>query len=253
MDSCGSSMEVVLHYRPWQNDTAVLQKITEEALKEFPVRKLPSFKPWFPSHLCKLPFKPKRRPPVISAEEAEQVKLHLAIPETICGSPIYDCTEGLQEFNSDLKAGQHIQADYGKINVSSLGKQSANGSVKLRRSWSVSVARSDLKDKILPPSRELQSILENLKLHVFYRARWIIEPSTFNNQTLEDIWVKLNQMIKHNELPSCNATIRRCEDQIWVFCDILYCEYIGSNLRKKLNLRGVMNLFVHRHGIIYSL
>ncbi|XP_060091892.1 shieldin complex subunit 3 [Heteronotia binoei] len=246
-------MEVVLHYRPWQKDPTVLQKITEEALKEFPVRKLPSFRPWFPSHSCKLPFKPKRRPPVISAEEAEQVKHHLAVPETVCGSLIYDCTAVLLEFNSDIQAGQRIQAEYGKINSSSLGKQSENGSMKLRRSWSVSVPRSDLKDKILPLSRELQSILDNLKLHAFYRARWIIEPSTFNNQTLEDIWVKLNQMIKHNELPSCNATIQRHENQIWVFCDILYCEYVGSNLRKKLNLGGIMNLFVHRHGVIYSL
>lgn len=246
-------MEVVLHYRPWQKDPAVLQKITEEALKEFPVRKLTSFRPWFPSHSCRLPFKPKRRPPVISAEEAEQVKQHLAIPETVCGSLMYDCTEGLQEFHSDLKVGQHMQAGYSKINVCSLGKQSANGSMKLRRSWSVSVPSSDLKGKVLPLSRKLQGILENLKLHVFYRAKWIIEPSTFNNQTLEDIWAKLNQMIKHNELPSCNATIQRCEDQIWVFCDILYCEYVGSNLRKKLNLGGIMNLFVQRHGVIYSI
>ncbi|XP_077203381.1 shieldin complex subunit 3 [Paroedura picta] len=246
-------MEVFLHYRPWQKDPAVLQKITEEALKEFPVRKLPSFRPWFSSHSGKLPFKPKRRPPIISAEEAEQVKQQHTIPETVCVSLIYDCTEGLQEFHPDLKAGKHIKAEYGKINFSSLGKQSENGNRKLRRSWSVSVPSCNLKDKILPLSQELRSILESLKLHAFYRARWIIEPSTFNNQTLEDIWVKLNRMIKHSELPSCNATIQRCEAQIWVFCDIIYCEYVGSNLRKKLNLEGIINLFVHGHGIIYSL
>ncbi|XP_048359839.1 shieldin complex subunit 3 [Sphaerodactylus townsendi] len=246
-------MEVVLHYRPWQKDPTILQKIAEEALKAFPVRHLPNFRPWFSNHSSKLPFKPKRRPPIISAEEAEQVKQHLASPEGVCGSQSYDCTEGLQEFHPDLKAGQCIQAEFGRINLNDLGEQLANSRLKLRRSWSVSVPSSDLKDKIMPLSRELRSILENLKLHAFYRARWIIEPSTFNNQTLEDIWVKLNRMIKHNELPSCNATIQRCADEIWVFCDILYCEYVGNNLRKKLNLGGIMNMFVHKHGVIFSL
>ncbi|XP_062984078.1 shieldin complex subunit 3 [Elgaria multicarinata webbii] len=246
-------MEVVLYYRPWQRDPAALQKIAEEALKEFSVRQLPRFIPWFPNDLCKLPFKPRRKPPVISVEEAEKVKRHLTTVESVCCSPSYDCTEGLKEFHADRKTGQYLQAEYGKNDLSNLGKQSANGRQNLRRSWSVSVSNSKLKDQILPLSRELQSTLEKLKLHAFYRAQWIIEPSTFNNQTLEDIWIKLNRMIKHNELPSCNATIQRHESQISIFCDILYSEYVANNLREKLNLRGKMNLFVHKYGIIHSL
>ncbi|XP_053156781.1 trafficking protein particle complex subunit 13 isoform X2 [Hemicordylus capensis] len=201
-------MEVVLHYRAWEKDPTVLQKITEEALKEFPVRQLPSFIPWFPND-CKLPLKPKQRPPVISAEEAGQVQQHLATPETVCSSPSYDCTEGLQEFHPNTKAGQCLQAECGGNNVNNFKKQSACDRQKLKRSWSVSVPNSKLKDKILPLSEELRSSLEKLKLHAFYRGQWLIEPSTFNNQTLEDIWIKLNRMIKHNELPSCNATIQR--------------------------------------------
>ncbi|XP_061475303.1 shieldin complex subunit 3 [Rhineura floridana] len=246
-------MEVVLHYRAWQRDPTALQKITEEALKEFPVRKLPSFISWFPNDLCKLPLKPKRKSPVISAEEVEQVKRHFAALETLCSSPSYDCTEGLEEFHPDIKAGESLQAELEKNDVSNLGKQSANCKQKLRRSWSVSVPNSKLKNKILPLSRELQSTLEKLKLHAFYRAQWIIEPSTINNQTLEDVWVKINTMIKHKELPSCNAMIQRCEGQISVFCDILYCEHVANNLREKLNLKGKINLFVHKYGIIHSL
>lgn len=247
-------MEVVLHYRAWQKDLPILQKITEEALKEFPVRQLPRFIPWFPNDSVKLPLKPKREPPVISVEEAEQVKHSLAAPETFYSFPCYDCTAGLQEFHSDRQAGHCFQADYGKTHWSNLGKQLTDDSKKLRRSWSMSIPNSRLKDQILPLSRELQSTLEKLKLHAFYRANWIIEePFTFNNQTLEDIWIKLNRMIKHNELPSCNATVQRREGQIWVFCDILYCEYVGHNLREKLNLMGKMNLFVHKYGIIYSM
>ncbi|XP_028604683.2 shieldin complex subunit 3 [Podarcis muralis] len=246
-------MEVILHYRAWQRDPAALQRIAEEALKEFPVRKLPSFIPWFPNDLRQLPLKPKRTAPVISGEEVEQMKQHIAAIETACSSPSYDCTAGLKEFHPDVKAGKCLQAEHERNNFSNLEKQTASSNQKLRRSWSVSLPNAKLKDKILPLSRELQSTLDKLKLHAFYRAQWIIEPSTFGSQTLEDIWVKLNKMIKHNELPSCNATIQRCEGQISVFCDILYCEYVANNLREKLNLLGKINLFVHKYGIIHSL
>ncbi|XP_033020405.1 shieldin complex subunit 3 [Lacerta agilis] len=246
-------MEVILHYRAWQRDPAALQRITEEALKEFPVRNLPSFIPWFPNDLRQLPLKPKRIAPVISGEEVEQMKQHIAAIETVCSSPSYDCTAGLKEFHPDVKAGKCLQAEHERNNFSNLEKQAASHKQKPRRSWSVSLPNSKLKDKILPLSRELQGTLDKLKLHAFYRAQWIIEPSTFGSQTLEDIWVKLNKMIKHNELPSCNATIQRCEGQISVFCDILYCEYVANNLREKLNLLGKINLFVHKYGIIHSL
>ncbi|XP_060617547.2 shieldin complex subunit 3 [Anolis sagrei] len=248
-----TSMDVVLHYRPWQRDPALLQKIAEEALKEFPIRQLPSFIPWFPNDRCNLPLKPKTKPPVISVEEAEQLKQHHTSLETVCGSPYYDCTEGLKEFHPDTKAVQYLQTEQGKNESSSLGKQSTSGKQTFRRSWSVSAANSEHKDKIFPLSRELQKTLQKLKLHVFYRAQWIIEPSTLNNQTLEDVWTKLIRMIRHNELPSCNATVQRSKGQILIFCDILYCEYIASNLREKLNLEGKMNLFVHKYGIIHSL
>lgn len=246
-------MEVVLHYRAWQKDPTVLQKITEEALKEFPIRQPPSFTPWFLNDICKLPIKPKRKPPVVSVEEAEQVKQHFAAPEALCDSLYYDCTEGLQEFNPNITPWQNLQTEYRQVKLSNLGKELTCDRPKLRRSWSVSIPNATLKDKILPLSKELHSTLEKLKLHSSYRAQWIIDPSTFNNQALEDIWIKLNRMIKHNELPSSNATIQRSEGQILVFCDILYCEYVGSHLKEKLNLGGKMNLSVHKYGIIHSL
>ncbi|XP_044301743.1 shieldin complex subunit 3 [Varanus komodoensis] len=246
-------MDVILHYRSWQKDPAALQKMAEEALKEFSVRQQPRFIPWFPNDLCNTPFKPGRKPPVISAEEVEKIKQHLAIEESICTSPCYDCTEGLKEFQAVTKTVWGLQAEYGKPDLNNLRKQLAKGRQNLRRSWSVSLPNSKLKDQILPLSRELQSTLQKLKLHAFYRAQWIIEPSTFNNQTLEDIWIKLNRMIKHSELPSCNARIQRCESQISIFCDMLYCEYVANAIRERLNLRGKLNLFVHKYGIIHSL
>uniref|UniRef100_A0A8D0HB10 Shieldin complex subunit 3 n=1 Tax=Sphenodon punctatus TaxID=8508 RepID=A0A8D0HB10_SPHPU len=248
-------MEVVLHYRPCQDPTE-LQKTAEEALKEFPPRQLPRFVPWFPDDLHRFPLKPKKEPPIISGEEVEQVKQLPSASKPIVGSPYFDCTVDLLEFQPNLKTQKHLiqaQTECGKAVLGNLGKQSANEGQKLRRCWSVSVSSSNLKEKVLPLSRELQSNLQKLKLHAFYRARWTIEESVCSNQILEDVWIKLNRMIKHKELPSCNATIQRCESQIWVYCDILYCEYVGNSLRKKLNLTGKIHLIVHKYGVIYSL
>ncbi|KAM8793057.1 trafficking protein particle complex subunit 13 isoform 1-T1 [Eudromia elegans] len=211
-------MEVVLHYRPHQRDLRKLQTFAEAAMKEFPTRQLPRFTPWFPNDLYRLPLKPKRQPPVISCEEAEEMKQLSTASECMVGSPDYDCTKNLLEFQSNMKHGQAlIQTVNRPINVENQEEPPPNGKQKLKRSWSVSLPSAKIKEKILPLSEELQNNLERLKLHVFHRGKWTIEQSVCNNQTLEDVWVKLNRLIKHNELPSCNATIQRSVGQIWVF------------------------------------
>ncbi|XP_031413110.1 shieldin complex subunit 3 [Meleagris gallopavo] len=249
-------MEVVLHYRPHQRDLTELQKFAEAAVKEFPIRQLPRFTPWFPNDLYRLPLKPKKQPPVISSEEAEELKQLTTPSEYIVESPSYDCTKNLLEFQSDVNHGQtliHTQNGRRQINLENQGEPPSNEKQKLKRSWSVSLNSPKLKEKILPLSKELQNNLERLKLHAFYRAKWTIEQSNCSNQNLEDIWIKLNRLIKQNELPSCNATIQRSLGQIWIFCDILYCEYIRNILREKLSLTDKMDLFVHKFGIIFSL
>ncbi|NXL84167.1 SHLD3 protein, partial [Alectura lathami] len=248
--------EVVLHYRPHQRDLTELQKFAEAAVKEFPIRQLPRFTPWFPNDLYRLPLKPKKQPPVVSSEEVEELK-QISVPsEYVVGSPNYDCTKNLLEFQSNVNHGQTVIQTQKKVRRQiDLENQEppSNGKQKLKRSWSVSLCSPQLKEKILPLSQELQNNLDRLKLHAFYRAKWTIEQSTCNNQNLEDIWVKLNRLIKQNELPSCNATIQRSVGQIWIFCDILYCEYVRNILREKLSLTDKMNLLVHKFGIIFSL
>ncbi|XP_033617043.1 shieldin complex subunit 3 [Fukomys damarensis] len=247
--------EVILHYRPYESDPTQLPKIAEKAIQDFATRPPTRFIPWFPHHGAKLPVKPKRSPPGISEEVAEDVKQYLTISEHSVKSQSYDCTVDLLEFQPSLKKQHLIQSHTINEQTASgnLDKKSEKGKQHKRRSWSVSLVGTNCTENIFPLCKKLQDNLKALNLHSLYRARWTIEHSVCNNQTLEDIWAQLNQMIKHNELPSCNATIQRHVGQIWVFCDIMYCEYVGNILKERLSLTGKINLFVHKHGIIFSM
>lgn len=248
--------EVILHYRPYESDLTQLLKIAEKAIQDFPTRPLSRFIPWFPHDGFKLPLKPKRSPPVISEEAADVVKQYLTIAEHAVKSQSYDCTVDLLEFQPNLKEKKHLIQSH-TLNEQTISgdleKQSEKGKRHKKRSWSVSLPSSNSTENIFPLSEKLQDSLKALNLHSFYRARWTIEHTVCNNQTLEDIWSKLNRIIRHNELPSCNATIQRHLGQIWVFCDIMYCEYVGNLLKGRLALTGKINLFVHKYGVIFSM
>ncbi|XP_036349675.2 shieldin complex subunit 3 [Ochotona princeps] len=247
--------EIILHYRPCENDPTQLSKIAEKVIQDFPTRPQSRFIPWFPYDGSRLPVKPKRSPPAISREAVEDVKRSLTIFEQEVNSPSYDCTVGLLEFQprltrrpSMLWRSLDVQAPPGQLQ-----EPSEQGQQRKRRAWSVSLPSSQCPGEILPLSKKLQDTLKTLSLHSLYRARWTIEHTICNHQTLEDIWAKLNRIIRHNELPSCNATIQRHLSQIWVFCDIIYCEYVGNLLKKRLALTGKINLFVHKYGVIFSM
>ncbi|KAM8819269.1 shieldin complex subunit 3 [Rhynchonycteris naso] len=248
--------EVILHYRPYESDPTQLLKIAEKAIQDFPTRPLSRFIPWFPHDGARLPLKPQRLPPVISEEAAEDVKQYLTVSEHDVKSQSYDCTVALLEFRPNLKEKKHLIRSHtlnGQTTSGNLDKESEGEKCHKKRSWSVSVPSSNRTENIFPLSKKLQDRLKALNLHSFYRARWTIENIHCNNQTLEDIWAQLNRLIRHNELPSCNATIQRHLDQIWVFCDIVYCEYVGNLLKGKLTLTGKIHLFVHKYGVIFSM
>ncbi|XP_029324275.1 shieldin complex subunit 3 [Mus caroli] len=255
MDSCRMTTEVILHYRPYENDPKQLAKIAENVIQDFPTHPLPRFIPWFPYDESKLPLKPERLPPVISEEAAESVKQYLAVSEPGVKSQSYDCTVDLLEFQPSSKLQHFIQSHTLKeqTNAAHLDKNSGKEKQHKQRSWSVSLAGRRCPEKVFPLSRKLQASLKTLHLHSFHRARWTLEYSVCNNQTLEDIWTKLNRLIRHNELPSCNATIQRQLGQIWVFCDIKCCEYVGNLLKERLSLIGKIDLFVHKYGVIFSM
>lgn len=245
--------EVILHYRPYESDPTQLPKIAEKIIQDFPTRPLSRFIPWFPHDESKLPLKPKRAAPVISEETAEDMKQCLTISEQDAKAHSYDCTVDLLEFQPNLKRKQHLSLSCTLNEQTNLGTLNRKGKQHHVRSWSVSLPRSNCTENIFPLSEKLQDTLKTLNLHSRHRARWTIEHTLCNSLTLEDIWVKLCRIIKHNELPSCNATIQRHLGQIWVFCDVMYCEYVGNLLKRRLALRGKMNLFVHKYGVIFSM
>ncbi|XP_038178270.1 shieldin complex subunit 3 [Arvicola amphibius] len=255
MDYCRMTTEVILHYRPYEKDPTQLAKIAEKAIEDFPTHPLSRFIPWFPQDGSKLPLKPKRLPPVISREAAESVKEYLAISEPSVKSQSYDCTVDLLEFQPSLETQHLLQSRMlnEQTNSGTPGSNSGNEKQHRKRSWSVSLASKHCPEKRFPLSKKLQASLKTLQLHSLHRARWTLEYSVCNKQTLEDIWTKLNRLIRHNELPSCNATIQRQLGQIWVFCDIMYCEYVGALLKERLSLTGKINLFVHKYGVIFSM
>ncbi|XP_044628460.1 shieldin complex subunit 3 [Equus asinus] len=248
--------EVIFHYRPYESDPTQLPKIAEKAIQDFPTRPLSRFIPWFLHDGSKLPLKPKKSPPVISKEAAEDVKQYLTISERDVKSQSYDCTVDLLEFQPDLKKKKHLIRSHTldeQTNSGSLDEQSEKGKWFRKRSWSVSLPSSNSTENIFPLSKKLQESLKALNLHSLYRARWTIEHTVCKSQSLEDIWAKLNRIIRHNELPSCNATIQRHLGQIWVFCDVMYCEYVGNLLKGRLALTGKIDLFVHKYGVIFSM
>ncbi|KAM5330396.1 shieldin complex subunit 3 [Glossophaga mutica] len=248
--------EVILHYRPYESDPTQLLKSAEKAIQDFATRPLLRFIPWFPHDGPKLPLKPKRSPPVISEEAAEDVKQYLTNSEHDVKSQSYDCTVALLEFQPNLKERKHLLHSHTvneQTTSGNLDKRSEKGKRHKKRSWSVSLSSRNYTENIFPLSKKLQDSLKALNLHSFYRARWTIEHTICNNQTLEDIWVKLNRIIRHNELPSCNATIQRHLGQIWVFCDIMHCEYVGNLLKERLALTGKIHLIVHKYGVIFSM
>ncbi|XP_069483462.1 shieldin complex subunit 3 [Ambystoma mexicanum] len=250
------SLEVVVHYRPGQGDEKSVQQIAEAAIQEFPIRRLPIFIPWCPTEGSRLPLKPKMQPPIISTKDVESIQKCFPASKPFNLHQSFDCTVFLLEFHPNLNRrkpllrAQTIPLD---ANHAHLDNIPLNKKAILRRRWSVSVASVSCKDSVIPLSKELRYTLKRLNLHSFYRARWTIEEYVCNGQTLEDIWVTLNHIIKHKDLPQCNATIQRDIGQIWVFCDIINCEYVGLLLKERLNLVGAIHLVAHKYGVILRL
>ncbi|XP_075049870.1 shieldin complex subunit 3, partial [Mixophyes fleayi] len=252
-------MDVILHYRTLQNRLDELQKIAAGSLEEFPLRLVPKFDPWFPYHVRNFILKPQMHPPLISVELCSKISYGTFDPVQVQPFMCYDPTPGLLEFKPNV----HTENVDDKQIVTSkkdgfmCSPQPMNENVSKEiahvRSWSICTQRASGEDPILAPSEQLKDILERHRLNLFHRGRWTILPSACGGLSLEEVWGKLSRLMRHCHLPSCNATMRRDICEIWIFCDLRYCEHIGTLVRLELKLCGRIDLFVHKHGIILSM
>ncbi|XP_072353027.1 trafficking protein particle complex subunit 13 isoform X10 [Scyliorhinus torazame] len=232
-------MELVVHYRPNQDCSADVLKIAKRLLEDFPQRTSQRFMPLVPNNLQSLPVKPQKCPPTISNEEAKRIEKYLVELAFKTETQNYDCTEDLLEFSANLqRVGPLTWVATAELlpKMTHLCCEVTNEDYKSERSWSIAGYSRIKGPSTLAISQRLQMIKEKLQLHSFQRAKWVIDQPNCSARHLDEIWAKLNSVIKHGDLPGCNAKIHRHLGQIWVFCDIVCCEYVGHLIKQILNL-----------------
>ncbi|XP_058245469.1 shieldin complex subunit 3 [Hemibagrus wyckioides] len=242
-------MDVCLHYKGDQDKSNELVSISEKALEDFPRRVLPIFTPWFPSGTdVSCAIKPKKAPPVISFHQQKSDECFPQQPEFVFSSS--RCTYDHEKFvdtgkrkliSSPTSADEHTRADFEDV------------AKKRKRSWSVLPPKTKTPQRTQDISRHLQKTVQRYGLDLHQRAKWIISELNCAPQSIEEVWSKLSHAINHAKLPTCNANYQRNLIQIWVYCDISYCEYIGNFLRETFQLSGELTLAVHKLGDIFKL
>ncbi|KAL7885088.1 hypothetical protein AOLI_G00078580 [Acnodon oligacanthus] len=234
-------MDVCLHTKKDQDNVVF---IAERALQDFPCRALPAFTPWFPSTADRsLPIKPKNAPPVISSKRPRSSRCLPSSELEVCGSP---CPSDEEVHKRKPSTSPGAADGTGPAQVESVSE-------KFKRSWSVFSHKTKTNESTQSFSRPFHRTIETYSLHFHQRAKWIIGELNCAPQSLEEVWTKLSHAIKHSRLPTCNANFQRNLAQIWVYCDILYCEFVGNFLRQKLQLSGEITLAVHKLGSIFQL
>lgn len=240
-------MDVWIHYKSDHDKPKDVVSISEKALEDFPRRVLPIFTPWFPpgtERSC--PIKPKKVPPVISFNHQTNSDFFPQQPEFVFPTS----TDNPEKFEDTGKrkfipiptpANEHRKADFDNV------------AKKCKRSWSVIPPKTKTPQRTQYISGQLHKTVQRYGLDLHQRAKWIISELNCAPQSIEEVWSKLSHDIKHSRLPTCNANYQRNLIQIWVYCDISYCEYIGNFLRDNFQLSGELTLAVHKLGDIFKL
>uniref|UniRef100_A0AAY5EVE7 Uncharacterized protein n=1 Tax=Electrophorus electricus TaxID=8005 RepID=A0AAY5EVE7_ELEEL len=222
--------------------------LTERTLEDFPCRVLPVFTPWYPSGAdLYLPLKPKNAPPVISSTPLKDSGYFQQGAEFDFSKR--DCADEKETLTKDKRTLVRSLGDIfgdGRVQFKDVPK-------KCKRSWSVFSHKMKITERTQSFSRQFHKIIQRYGLHWHQRAKWIIFEVNCAPRSIEEIWSRLDHAIKHSRLPTCNANFQRNLVQIWVYCDIFYCEYIGHFLRQKFHLSGEITLAVHKLGDVFKL
>ncbi|XP_065104142.2 shieldin complex subunit 3 [Paramisgurnus dabryanus] len=201
--------------------------ITHRVLQEFPSRNLPEFKPWFPSTSSDAIriIRPKNSAPIISSED------------------LHNITKCLQE--------HHKTSDTSR--AADTTDQFDNKPEEFKRSWCVMIRERTTPVKNTSHqsfSRLFSKTIDKHRLHLHQRVKWVVCELNCVTFTVDEVWFGLNRAIRHSRLPTCNANFQRALAQIWIYCDVSYCEFIGNFLKEEFQLSGRITLTVHKLGDI---
>ena len=67
------------------------------------------------------------------------------------------------------------------------------------------------------------------------------------------MWSSLSRSSWTSSLPTVNAHLQREQNQIWVFCDLVYSEQVGRFLKEQLGLSGTISLEAPRLGAVFRM
>ncbi|XP_071380353.1 shieldin complex subunit 3 [Centroberyx affinis] len=127
------------------------------------------------------------------------------------------------------------------------------GGGEVRRSWSV-LAQKGASVRSSPAlSKRFHQMVWSHRLHLQQRAKWVIRQQNCGASDIEQVWRLVSRALQSSMLPTCNANIQRPAAEIWVFCDLMFCEPVGRFLKDELRLAGNISLSVHRLGNVFSL
>ncbi|XP_051524516.1 shieldin complex subunit 3-like [Myxocyprinus asiaticus] len=216
--------------------------ITHKLLEEFPCRILPEFKPWYPSTSdTNKPIKPRKPPPLVSSEDLENITRYLEEPQNASNTKHKSKPEETWKRKSPSSP------------ETSARDQCVSEPKKFKRSWCVITNRSTPLKITHSFSWLFRKTVEKHRLHLYQRVKWVVCEVNCVVHTMEAVWLDLNRAIRHSRLPTCNANFQRELAQIWVYCDVFYCEYIGNFLKQEFQLSGQISLTVHKLGDIIKL
>lgn len=234
-------MDVCLHYKTNQDESSDLLLITERALQHFPGRVLPVFTPWFPSNAAqRLPIKPKKSPPAVTWNHVVQNS------ERISERSESPCQKSADLSKRKGTSGSDPADDDRPVRTAPVAK-------KPKRCWSVIPQKTRLPDLTNIISRHFHKIIHKYGLDLHQRAKLVICELNCAPLSIDEVWSRISQAIKHATLPTCNANYQRDASQIWLYCDLGYCEYTGNVLRETFQLTGNITLAVHKLGDVFSL
>lgn len=242
-------MDVCLHYKSDQDTLGDLVSISEKALENRPRRAFPVFTPWFPSGTeISAPIKPKKPPPVILSNQEyssefspQQPKCAFSSGRSTNVQEKHLATSKRKLRSTSTPVDEHTRRDF--ENVAKKGK----------RSWSVFPPKTKPPQRTQYISRQFHKTIQRYGLALHQRAKWIISELNCAHRSIEEVWSKLSHAVNHAKLPTCNANYQRKLTQIWVYCDISHCEYIGNFLREHFQLSGELTLSIHNLGDIFKL